>query len=269
MERLPKRNEVPVELTWRLSDIYPSTDAWEKDFKESLDLAEKIAGFEGRVSDIYPSTDAWEKDFKESLDLAEKIAGFEGRAAADAKSLLAVMDLYEACMIKFYAVIHYANLLHDEDTADQAHQVLIQRAQSAGVQISEKIAYLEPEILELPDDKLTSYYEAEPGLEKYRVTISEIVRLRDHSLSKEMEKLLASAGDMAETPSKGFSMLNNADLKFPTVVSSDGEEIQLTGGRFYPRRCRGTENCEERHLKSSTRNIRNSSTLPRPSTTDR
>ena len=105
MERLPKRNEVPVELTWRLSDIYPSTDAWEKDFKESLDLAEKIAGF-------------------------------EGRAAADAKSLLAVMDLYEACMIKFYAVIHYANFLHDEDTADQAHQVLIQRAQSVGVQIS-------------------------------------------------------------------------------------------------------------------------------------
>ena len=50
MERLPKRNEVPVELTWRLSDIYPSTDAWEKDFKESLDLAEKIAGFEGRAA---------------------------------------------------------------------------------------------------------------------------------------------------------------------------------------------------------------------------
>ena len=208
MERLPKRNEVPEELTWRLSDIYPSTDAWEKDFKESLDLAEKIAGF-------------------------------EGHAAADAKSLLSVMDLYEACMKKFYAVIHYANLLHDEDTANQANQVLIQRAQSAGVQISEKIAYLEPEILELPDEKLASYYETEPGLEKYRVTISEIVRLRAHSLSKEMEKLLASAGDMAETPSKGFSMLNNADLKFPTVKSSDGEEIQLSGGRFVPTQMSG------------------------------
>ena len=201
MERLPKRNEVPVELTWRLSDIYPSTDAWEKDFKESLDLAEKIAGF-------------------------------EGRAAADAKTLLAVMDLYEACMKKFYAVISYANLLHDQDTADAENQVCIQRAQSAGVRIAELTAYLEPEILELPDEALASYYEAEPGLLKYRVTISDIVRLRAHSLPKEMEKLLASAGDMAETPSKGFSMLVDADLKFPEVVGSDGEKTQLSNGRF-------------------------------------
>ena len=201
MERLPKRNEVPVELTWRLSDIYPSTDAWEKDFKESLDLAEKIAGF-------------------------------EGRAAADAQSLLSVMDLYEACMKKFYAVISYANLLHDQDTADAENQVCIQRAQSAGVRIAELTAYLEPEILELPDEALASYYEAEPGLLKYRVTISDIVRLRAHSLPKEMEKLLASAGDMAETPSKGFSMLVDADLKFPEVVGSDGEKTLLSNGRF-------------------------------------
>ncbi len=201
MERLPKRNEVPVELTWRLSDIYPSTDAWEKDFKESLDLAEKIAGF-------------------------------EGRAAVDAQSLLSVMDLYEACMKKFYAVISYANLLHDQDTADAENQVCIQRAQSAGVRIAELTAFLEPEILELPDETLASYYEAEPGLLKYRVTISDIVRLRAHSLPKEMEKLLASAGDMAETPSKGFSMLVDADLKFPEVVGSDGEKTLLSNGRF-------------------------------------
>ena len=201
MERLPKRNEVPVELTWNLSDIYAAEDAWEKDFEESLALAEKLAGY-------------------------------EGRAAESAKSLLAVMDLYEACMIKFYAVISYANLLHDEDTANAEHQALIERARSAGVQISEKIAYLEPEILELSNETLAAYYVDEPGLNKYRVTISEIVRLRERSLSKEMEKLLASAGDMAETPSKGFSMLVDADLKFPEVVGSDGEKTQLSNGRF-------------------------------------
>ena len=201
MERLPKRNEVPTELTWNLSDIYESISAWEKDFAESLRLAEEIAGF-------------------------------EGRAAADAKTLLAVMDLYEACMKKFYAVISYANLLHDQDTADAENQVYIQRAQSAGVRIAELTAYLEPEILELPDEALASYYEAEPGLLKYRVTISDIVRLRAHSLPKEMEKLLASAGDMAETPSKGFSMLVDADLKFPEVVGSDGEKTLLSNGRF-------------------------------------
>ena len=213
MERLPKRNEVPVELTWNLSDIY----ATEED---------------------------WEKDFEESLQLAEEIAGYEGRAAESAKNLLAVMDLYEACMKKFYAVISYANLKQDEDTANAESQVRMQRAQSAGVQIAEKTAYLEPEILQLPDEKLASYYEDAPGLNKYRVTISEIVRLRAHSLPKEMEKLLASAGDMAQAPSRGFGMLTNADLKFPVAKGADGEEIQLTGGRFVP-----TQMSKDRELR--------------------
>ena len=213
MERLPKRNEVPVELTWNLSDIYEA---------------------EGD----------WEKDFEESLQLAEEIAGYEGRAAESAKNLLAVMDLYEACMKKFYAVSMYANLKQDEDTANAESQVRMQRAQSAGVQIAEKTAYLEPEILQLPDEKLASYYEDAPGLNKYRVTISEIVRLRAHSLPKEMEKLLASAGDMAQTPSRGFSMLTNADLKFPVAQGADGEEIQLTGGRFVP-----TQMSKDRELR--------------------
>ena len=84
-----------------------------------------------------------------------------------------MMDLYEACMKKFYAVIHYANLLHDEDTANQANQVLIQRAQSAGVQISEKIAYLEPEILELSNETLAGAVTEENTSESVTESVEE------------------------------------------------------------------------------------------------
>ena len=62
-QRVPKRNEVPAELTWDLSDIYQDTAAWEADAKKAVDLADELAAM-------------------------------EGRAASDASSLLRAMEIY-------------------------------------------------------------------------------------------------------------------------------------------------------------------------------
>ena len=106
--------------------------------------------------------------------------------------------------------------------------------QSASCRISEGHALGQPEILATPDDAIARFYEEEPGIRDYEVTIREIRRMKEHTLSKEMEQLLASAGEMAQTPSNGFGMLSNADLKFPSVTDRDGKEIQLSNGRFVP-----------------------------------
>ncbi len=202
-QNLPKRNEVPEELTWRLEDIYEDKKSWEKDLEEAMALAERIAAF-------------------------------EGRAAGSAESLLEVLKLYEACSMKLQSVGGYANMRHDEDTSDAAGQALSQRALSAEVRAGEKAAFLEPEILALPEETLKRYFREQPELKRYEVTIRDIVRKRAHSLSAEMEKLLASSGEMAMTPYNGFSMLADADLRFPSVKNADGEEIRITNGRFVP-----------------------------------
>ena len=202
-EKLPKRNEVPVELTWRLNDIYETTEEWEADLNGSLALAKELSSFEGRVTE-------------------------------SPENLLLVLDLYEKCLMKLYSCDTYASMRHDQDTADAENQKLVSRIQTCAVQIDEMVSFLEPEILGMDPADLDRYYEALPGLRKYEVTIREIVRLRNHSLAKELEKLLASAGEMAQTPSNGFGMLMNADLRFPSVRDGEGNEVQLTNGRFVP-----------------------------------
>ena len=201
-QRVPKRNEVPKELTWDLSDIYKDTAAWEAD-------AEK------------------------AMDLADELAAMEGRAAKDAASLLRAMDLYAECMERTYSVYSYAMMKNDEDTRESEGQELVFRAQSLNTKVSEKISFLEPEILSLSEKTLESCFEKEPGLLAYRVAIRDMVRLKDHSLSKEAERLLASAGEMAQVSVNTFGMLTDADMKFPSVMR-DGGEIQITGGRFVP-----------------------------------
>ncbi len=200
--KLPKRKEVPAALTWDLTDIYA-------DEKE------------------------WEADADRAMALAEEIAGMEGRAAADAGALLKVMKRYAECLEKIQSVYSYASMKNDEDTAESAGQELVFRAQSLEVRISEKLAFLQPEILSLEEGVLEEYFAGEPGLAPYQTALRDMVRLKDHSLDKETERLLASAGEMAQVPVNAFGMLADADMKFPSVYR-DGEEIGISNGRFVP-----------------------------------
>ena len=202
-DKLPVREEVPAELTWRLEDIYPNEDLWEEELQEAGNIAAKVREYEGRLSE-------------------------------SAQSFYNALKLYDDCALKLDRVGGYSFMRHDQDAGNSRYQELELKAQSASVRISEELAFMEPEILEIPDDVLARFYEEEPGIRDYDVTIREIRRLKEHTLSKEMEQLLASAGEMAQTASNGFGMLSNADLKFPSVTDSEGNEIQLSNGRFVP-----------------------------------
>ena len=202
-DRLLKRDEVATELTWRLEDIYENEELWEKELQEAKELAAKIAGFEGH--------------------LAESAQGFYD-----------ALRLYDDCSLKLDRVSGYSFMRQDQDTGDSHYQSLELKVQSAAVRISEELAFMEPEILDIPEDVLARFYEEVPAIADYDVTIREIRRRKDHTLSKEMEQLLASAGEMAQTASNGFGMLADADLKFPSVTDKDGNEITISNGRFVP-----------------------------------
>ena len=202
-DRLPLRKEIAEEMTWRLEDIYPDEDLWEQELRETKALAEKIREYEGRLSE-------------------------------SAKDLYEALRTYDECLLKLDRVGGYSFMRHDQDTADPRYQELKLRVQSAEAGISEELAFMEPEILAIPEDVLESFYEEEPGIRDYEVTIREIRRLRDHTLSKEMEQLLAAAGEMAQTARNGFGMLSNADLKFPAAHDSEGNEVLISNGRFVP-----------------------------------
>ena len=202
-QKLPAREEVQAEMTWRLEDIYPDEALWEQELGEAKELAGRVRSYEGRLSE-------------------------------SAGNLYEALRLYDACALKLDRVGGYAFMRRDQDAGNSRYQGMELKSQSASVRISEELAFLEPEILMIGDDAIARFYEEEPRLRDYEVTIREIRRRRDHTLGKEMEALLASAGEMAMSASNGFGMLSNADLKFPSVTDSDGNVIELSNGRFVP-----------------------------------
>ncbi|MCR4588880.1 MAG: oligoendopeptidase F [Lachnospiraceae bacterium] len=200
---LPKRSEVPVELTWRLEDIFADADAWEKARQEVVRLGDELAAFAGKV-------------------------------AKSAENLLAFFEKYEELNVRIDSLYAYASMSCDQDTANPRGQELKSKALATYNDTFEKISFLEPEVLELSQEQMDAYYAAKPELMRYEVSIKEILRQKPHTLSKEMEALLASAGNMAQGFENSYEMLSDADLKFPAVKDGNGEEIQLSNGRFVP-----------------------------------
>lgn len=201
--KLPKRSEVDVELTWKLEDIFASESEWEKALSEAMSLADEIAGFTGRVG--------------ESAD-----------------TLYKVLETYEKCCLKIHLVYGYAFKMRDVDTTSTYAQTLYSKVMSADVEVSEKIAFMEPEIIAVDEETMNQFYTEKPELNKYKIYITEVRRGKEHSLSPELEKFLAGANELADLPYEVFATLDNADLKFPEITNEKGEKIQITNGRFVP-----------------------------------
>ena len=198
---LLKREEVKIENTWKIEDMYATEALWEKDLDCCKDLAQKIA------------------------DMEDKVTG-------NASNLLKVLEWNATLGEKLMLAYNYASRLFDQDQQNTKHQAMHAKVRSCAAQISEMLAFLEPAIVEMDDAQLDQYFKEEQGLSLYRDQIKEMRRLKEHCLSAEMEKMVAQTMEIRNTASETFSILNNADFQFPEVEDENGEKIRITHGRY-------------------------------------
>jgi oligoendopeptidase F len=198
---LPLRSEIPVEETWRLEDIFPTDEAWEQEFQEVKKMIPKLAEYQGRL----------------------------GESADTLYEALQYQDEVSMRLGKLYT---YAHMRYDQDTTNAFYQGLNDRATSLYSEASSAMAFIVPEILAIDEAKLRSFLEEKQELKLYEHALDEINRQRPHVLSAEEEALLAQAAEVMQSSASTFSMLNNADLTFPTIIDENGEEVEVTHGRF-------------------------------------
>lgn len=201
VKKLPARSEVPVEDTWRLEDIFATDDDWEKEFQEVKELIPGIGNHRGKLGE---SADSLYSCLQEQDRLLERIG-------------------------KLYT---YSHMKYDQDTGNSFYQGLDGRMKALYSQAASQLAYIVPEILSIDEKKIQGFMEEKPELKLYEHALDEINLQRPHVLSAEQEALLAEAGEVMAASSTTFGMLNNADLEFPTIKDENGEEVEVTHGRY-------------------------------------
>jgi oligoendopeptidase F len=128
----------------------------------------------------------------------------------------------------------YARLRLDEDTTQSHYQAFIDRITRLGTRIAVASASFTPEILAIPPEMLTKWLNDNdnPDLVLYSHEIDDIVRLREHIRSEEIESILADSSEIMQGPSRTFTMLNNADLRLPLINIGETEPVQLSLGNY-------------------------------------
>ena len=183
------------------------------------------------MEDIYPTEELWESDYQKVTDSIPLIKSFEGTLGDSAEALCKMQETYDEIHCTMEKLHVYANQRMHENTANPYYQGLVGRIQGLGVQLMEATSYIMPEILAIPEATFKEMLESEV-LAKYRTYFGRILKKKAHVLSGEMEELLAGAREIGEGPSDIFMMFNNADIKFPVIKDENGNDVEITHGRY-------------------------------------
>lgn len=186
------------------------------------------------IHDLFATDDDWRAALADAKAYIPQVQAFRGRLSESADTLLAFYRLDDEISLAFDALVHYAQRKSDEDTRVAAYQEMVSQVTRLAVELQSAAAFQTPELLAIADDTLAAFYQAQPDLALYRRNIDRVRRRKEHVLSDKEEALLAAAGEMAAAPDDVFSMLNDADLKFPDAVDQDGNRHPVTHGTYIP-----------------------------------
>ena len=198
---MKKRSEADSKYTWKLEDMVAEDSQWEQMFKEAA----------GEISEY---------------------ASYKGRLADSADTLYACLSFDDRLSQKIERLYVYARMRSDEDTTVQRYQDMFSRAQTLSYRAAENSSFLVPEILSMDRELLERYMVSDNGISHFKRALEIILARRDHTLSAEMEELLAQSYDATQGASQIFTMFNNADVKFPVITGENGEGIQITHGNY-------------------------------------
>lgn len=203
-KELLKRNQVAKEDTWAIEDLYETEEA----FLAEADRVEKM------IEEL--------KEFTESY--------ITGSGA----HLLEYFKKLEEIMIPLEKALTYSERNTDVDTADAHYQELSGKMTSIAHKYGTVTAPIDTWIVAMEEEKIQQFYKEAPELCNYKVTIDDLRRLKEHTLSPEMEELLAASREMGTAVDKSYSLLANADFENPVVADESGEMVKVSSGRFIP-----------------------------------
>lgn len=197
---LPSRESIPAEQRWHLDDIYPTKAAWTAARDKIPAQLQEIKKFRGKL--------------------------------CDPQALLDCLTKQDEMEIALSSVFAWARMMADTDTANQEYQADAASVMPLLDQAGAATAFIEPELLALPEEQLNGLSSALPGLSKYRFRLHELLRMKAHILTPEQESFLARTGELRSAARDTYTVMVNADLSFPDTLGEDGKLTTLSESRY-------------------------------------
>lgn len=195
------REDVPVEETWDLTDLFQTRD----DFLKEIE----------RFKKEYITIDA-----------------YRGKLNEGPETFLECLLTRDALTERMVRLVTYASLRVSADGTDPENQHDAAIATSLLSEFSASISFIESEILSLSEGRIEEYFNQEQGLKDFQKQLQDLMESKPHRLSDETEEALASFNEIHNAPFTIYQQSLQSDMTFPSFRTSDGKEFPLTFNNY-------------------------------------
>lgn len=193
MMRRIQRDEVPVEVTWRIEDLYADNQQWQEEMDSILHNIDTVTCFQGKLHE-------------------------------NGHTLLSCLQSMEKLQERALSCSAYARLRLSEDSTNASHQAINSRAHDMGSTLSAALSFIAAEISDLSEERLGLFMLNEPQLKEYAPYLKQIMRMKPYRLHPDTEAAIASLSSVLAAPYQIYQQSKLADMTFKPVTDQQGVE---------------------------------------------
>jgi oligoendopeptidase F len=195
------REQVSVEQTWNLADIYPTFAMWKADI--------------GYIEAALPS-----------------LVAYRGRLGEGPATLLAYLQARDTLAARFEKVCDYAEFSLATDGSSSLNQAMQARSTALTAQIATALSWVADELLALPPGTVEGYLATEPGLAPYRQQLEAILLQRGHRLAPQAEQCLAALDEALNLSYTLWERTTAADVTCASIEDGQGGQVSVSLSRW-------------------------------------
>jgi len=184
------------------------------------------------LTDLFANNEEWYTKKDEIKSKLTEFDVFEGKLGQSADTLYNCLKLMSQTKESLNRLFSYANHLSDEDMHKQDPVSMRQEIEQIGINLSAKLSFVEPEIIAIDSNTMTSFFKQKPELNEYAHYIDNIQRLKPHIRSSEVEEVISQAGLMDSAPYDIFNVFKDAEMPRSTITLASGQAVRLDDSAY-------------------------------------
>ncbi|MCT7831299.1 MAG: oligoendopeptidase F family protein, partial [Lactobacillus iners] len=174
----------------------------------------------------------WEKEFAKIQQEIAELTTLKGKLSTSGTDLYENFSKILKVSREIEKVYVYSTLSSDQDTNNSHYLGFVARVQSLYNDFSAATAFVDPEILDIPEKTIEQFKKDEPRLAEFAHRLDTLNQKRKHTLSSDQEKIIAAASDALNTSENTYNILTNSDMEYGYVEDEDGNTEQLSDGLY-------------------------------------
>lgn len=192
-----KRQDVPAEQTWDITDLFADNEAWEHELESIQNDAQQVVSFATKLH-------------------------------TNGETLYEALKTLEQFQQRMIHLATYATLQISTDGTNSEHQGRMAQVSAVLAKIGAKLSFFESELLEIPKITLDQFFNDVPDLHVYQKMLNDIMKKKPYILAPNVEKTLAALGETLNAPYMIYERSKASDMNFRSIQDADGNELPMS-----------------------------------------